>query len=542
MVRVGLLLCILLYAVPLEAATLCVKADGGDDTRTKATVAASWNGTTCTAPWATLGRAVWGNALRSSASAAQAATGGDTVIVTAGTYSTTQGAGSGASVLTYEPEGTGSSGSQLVFTCETWGPTDVGADGIGDCVITYDASSPGGNFIGTNGQNYVTWRGFHIDGPSNTVCVGMLINVRDTDGTIIEWNSVEGDPECLPNDNYACIWLSSGHTGVTIRNNLIYRCRNGQGGGNENGAGILVYEGGSFIIEHNEITDTGAGIAVKAPFGAGSSDIPEWAANKQYWVRFNYIHDIDFECYNVHRSNNEVDEPARWYQNICHDSSGCYVIHTFAGFANPEHIWFINNTCVRWNPSTSAWQAVGLDTTNDFPTNAGFRVRNNIFRDGGRGMSTDPAASNYVDAKYDSDYNWWSDYAGNFSFGNVNGNFANWIANTESEDNSTNGTDPQFVDEAGSDFHLAPGSGARNDCPDELDLDSDDDTEDLVACGAYVTGDEEIGRESGVGGGGSVPGSAGKGKQKIRMKDDAMLYGGAFVLTFGFVVMRRRAA
>jgi hypothetical protein len=214
------------------------------------------------------------------------------------------------------------------------------------------------------------------------------------------------------------------------------------------------------------------------------------------------VYGIDGPCINVHRSPNDVDHPARVYQNICRDSGICLHVHLFNADAaqptDPTNIWYINNTCQGWTTGASL-QAIEIETPaapdDVFQTNANNRLRNNIFRGGGRIIAAGCAAGQYVDSKWNSDYNWYSDFNSNFSFGSVAGTFANWVSNTEGDDNSVNGTDPLFANEASNDFHLQAGSTAKAFCPDELDLDGDTSTVDLVDCGAYVLGTEQIGRE-----------------------------------------------
>jgi hypothetical protein len=485
MVTLVLATIVVALSTSVEAGTVCVNPAGGDDSRTKAAVSASWTGKTCTAPWATLGRAVWGSPDRDTPSAAQAAAAGDTVIVAAGTYTTDEGGGRASTATTYQPVNSGSSDNPIVFTCATYGSMPAA------CVLRYSGKSPGGNFIGVNGQSYVTWRGFQIDATTNPACTGMLVNVRDSKGVVIEWNEVIGDPKCTPDDNHAGIWVSSDTSFVTIRNNKISGIRNSQRGrGNENGAGIIVYEAGHGIIEHNDISDSGAGIALKAPFGnrgGFSKAFGPWT------VRYNLLHDLDLACVNVHRNPASASQPTKIYSNVCKDSGICLHVHLFdGGKTDPSNNWFINNTCHNW-ASGGRLQAIEIESAVAFQPNANNRVRNNIFRGGGRILALNQPDGEYVASKWNQDYNWYSKYDSGFMFGTFDGNFGNWKGSSEADAHSVNGTDPKFVNEAAGDFHLAPGSPARGACPDELDLDGDGSTTDMVACGAYATGNEVIG-------------------------------------------------
>jgi hypothetical protein len=54
--------------------------------------------------------------------------------------------------------------------------------------------------------------------------------------------------------------------------------------------------------------------------------------------------------------------------------------------------------------------------------------------------------------------------------------------------------DPQFLDPAANDYHLADGSPALTAGRDRADLDGDADTTETIPAGVYVTGQEIIGR------------------------------------------------
>jgi hypothetical protein len=477
---------LVLAAAPAAAADLYVNNSGSPACSNSTPKA----GNSAKSPWCDFGRAVWGSTTRSSPNPSEAAAAGDTVHVTPGTYTTSHGVGREETDMTYKPVNSGAAGRPITFQCATIAVPAV-------CVLTYTGS--GGIMLGTNGQNYITFRGFyHDEATSNATEMG-AISFRDCDGCRAEFNTLIGNPAFAPDgENHPGIVLLFA-TDIVIANNTLskwYCCP--RRGNRLNGNAIEIYASGRVVIEHNTIHDSGSGIFLKAPGvdptnRAGKAD-PHFG---DFTIRFNLLYNMQTACIVTHRNPGSKTSPTRIYQNVCRDSGSCFQIRHFGdGWSEPAHSYWVSNVCHGWSGT-----AFDVSNAGPPPADAGHIVRNNIFRRGATVVCTEPDPSQLVRSKFDWDFNWYSGYS---DFGNAQcstrGGFGSWVGATEFDDttrkNGWNGADPLFTNEAEGLFTLKPGSKARNACVDVLDLDGDASSTDLVDCGAYVKGHETIGVET----------------------------------------------
>jgi hypothetical protein len=208
----------------------------------------SWPGTSETAPWLTLQRA-----MRSDIVA------GDTVYVKNGTYD----AGAGE----FNPTNSGTPSAPIAYRA---------FPGHRPLVTKPGGDPAGGNrmVIGADGRgNYVIWDGFRL-GPWTNVLV------MNADGVVLENLIIDKGPSVPAScgqGNYNGIFVQQADNTV-IRNNII-RNVNYTGCNLWNAGGIVLYEAHNTRIHNNEIYNTNTGINDKEN---GVSNVHE----------FNFIHDI----------------------------------------------------------------------------------------------------------------------------------------------------------------------------------------------------------------------------------------------------------
>lgn len=212
-------------------------------------------------PWCTIGRAAWGSTSRTNPNSSQAAQAGDTIYVTAGTYTTNQPTGDRKSAA-YNPVNTGTNGAPIVFEAagtvylrQTGGRGPViGACSQPDCASGYPS-------------NYITWRGFTIDEQyaEYTPDTANAVLWSTTGSTIENCTFLGVGQPTFPGGSYnhSAIRIENA-TNALIRNNRITNYKShGAGEWNGNGAGIMVYYGSGLVIENNEIDTCGSGLYIK---------------------------------------------------------------------------------------------------------------------------------------------------------------------------------------------------------------------------------------------------------------------------------------
>lgn len=454
--RLGLVLISLACASLVDAATLYVNNSGSpacSDSTNKASNTAS-------APWCTVGRAAWGNAVRASANASEAASAGDTVLVTAGTYST---AGTGTrNDPAFNPVNSGTAGNLITFQA-------VGT-------VTLQLSSSDGPTFGAYAVDYIKWKGFSVDEANATAHsdTGTVV-IWDSTGSVIEDCTIDGNGDPLWGDNHNGIRLEAAVDPI-VRNNTIHDVYTSTVNGH-NGAGIMTYSVRGALIENNTIYNAGAGIFVK-----GESTVSQHS----FTIRYNLIHDVTGKgIYFANATENNASLPSTITQNIIYGCGG-YGIIISSDVSSIHYVTVSNNTvndCVLNLSMRNATGANDLAFTNNISSNPGASGEN--FNAGDVSSHT----------AWSADYNLyyarerWSYNSSSYT------TLANWRTAISDEANSSL-QDPLFVSVGTYDFHLQAGSPAL----------TASSTGGPV--GAYITGSETIGAGASSSGATVIPGGS----------------------------------
>ena len=405
-------------------------------------------------PWATLGRAVWGNANRNSPNASQAAQAGDTVNVAAGTYTATQGTGERYDPI-FNPINNGTPGN----------PITILAHGLVNLRST--TNTIGEPIVGTYRRSHIVWDGFYID--ENNV------NTKADTGPVVVW---ESNNVAIQNftvtgatvnwgDNHNAIRIEYS-TDSLIRNN---RLSNNRGAANSyNGSAIMLYNSGGILIEHNEIWDSEGGIFIKG----GPAD------NYEVTVRYNLLHDVDVGIAHGVVSRSGRAFGARTYQNVIHNSGFGIIFIGYTG-STPANIVVANNTLYDNNygiflkPSTAGYNDITL--CNNIIAVANFGVQGEDISD----------VSNT-----DFSHNLYSNVGTLARISYSNQSLASWQNNYSQDEIGSMQADPLFQNASARDFRLRAGSPALGAGTDILNL-AGSGVGSPVDLGVYVSGNEIIG-------------------------------------------------
>jgi hypothetical protein len=425
-------------------------------------------------PWCTVARAAWGDGYSGSTYAspntANTAQAGDTVLITAGTYTENgAGAGGGRWDVALNPANNGTSGNPITFR------------GVGTVNLRM-TSGHRGPTIGADGRDYIVWDNITIDDTYNgsvsdtgPVVFHVSIGSQLINSTIQGHNGSYSDGHATCIDNYNAVRIEA-TTNILIKNNYISRVHDDAlGYGTENQAGIMLYDSAGTVVEHNDIFDVGTGVYVKGDHSADG-----WP-QELVVVRFNRIYDIDHTGIGLLAADR-----VKVYQNIIKGSYLGLRVYNFAS-PNSSNITLQNNVIVSANREEDAGISFG-GTTNV----VAFRGYNNIFYGSWvEAVNFGAAAPGDVDFEHNvyNGYDAWGSYSG------AQRSFATWTGTGQDSASPASITsDPLFVDTT--DYKLQGGSPAVNLGVDILDLDGDASTSDNVNAGAYITGNETIGVES----------------------------------------------
>lgn len=438
----------------IEAKNLYVDSARGNDSTTYASNDAA-------NPWQTIGRAAWGSVNPAAADATQAARAGDTVLVAAGTYTTTSVSTSCASggryAVALNPVNSGTSGNPITFRAS------------GTVTVLLGASYAGPT-IGSNSRNYIIWDGFTINEAraSGTSCAdtGPVV-IHASIGSQIINSSITGTYRAW-GDNYNGVRLDYA-TNPVVRNNTItaitcdFRT---------NCAGVMLYDTQGAIIEHNDISNCATGVYVKGDHGEDA--YPQ----QNTIVRFNRLHDITSHGVGLGAANG-----TNVYQNII---KGVSIGVRFYNFGAPQssNITIQNNTFIATDVSQAGISYAGTSNI----SNA--RIFNNIF------YSQYGETVNFGTAGLGSNSYEHNLYYGYRAWGSVAGtqrSFEAWRGTFLQDSTAPTGStsNPSFVNEI--DYRLSSVSPAASLGVDILDLNRNGITNDVIPAGAYVTGSEVIG-------------------------------------------------
>lgn len=486
------LLLALILSLEAQAKTLYVDVATGNDATTYAD-------NDINNKWASIGRAAWGHANRSTPSSTEAAQAGDTVLVTPGTYS---GVGTNSRFDSlYNSYNSGSAGNPITYECTT----------DRACVLTL--SSGTGAMIGACGTgggctfgavDYITWKGFYIDeatAPSNSD-TGPIVFAYMTGGTLLNSECNGGGDAGGRNDNHNCVRVEKSRD-IVIRNNKLHNVYNGPGNSDLNAAAILNYNTNGLLIENNELYDAGTCIFEKVMGFSGADPDSEYYQDTNNIIRKNLCHDVTFGLAVDRQIMETASVYTIWSQNIVHTgvglSDGGIVIHAFSvDGAEPmdgsNQNRFVNNSIHGFQMGFRLLgQSVGL---RDLADNL---VQNNIFSNSAdyhiETILTSALATTFETDRLFFERNWYYTAGIGFQRDSSTRTFAQWQSAYPGQDpNSTSGTDPQFVNAAAGDFHLQVGSPART--AGRVVHSIGGTNGDTIPVGAYITGDEIIGIEN----------------------------------------------
>lgn len=448
-----LLILILIYADISDAKSLYVNNTGSPACSDSTT----YSNNSASNPWCTLGRAVWGSSTRTSPSASQAAQAGDTVYVSSGVYSTTQGTGQRYEP-TYNPVNSGTSGNYITFQCAS-----------GTCELRSTGSaSP---IAGAYQRNYIKWNGFYVDENN--------ISASGDSGLMVAWASsyVELSGNILQAryvsygeaNNHSCIRIE-GSNNILVKNN---RLDGAVGANGRNDAAITIYTSGYLTIENNNITNNRTGIYIKAP-------INYWGGGESLGlitVRYNLFSGMTGDAIAIHRAKN-----GRIYQNVILNSQAGI---TWFAFPDPTPTDYIvaNNTI--YNTTVGIYiKPVNLYYINN-------KNWNNIVSNSTNAINAEDSTCTAIDFEHNLYYSFSAFASVNYT----NYTFATWksACSQDSVTPASLNTNPLFVDAAGGNFRLQSASPARNAGQDILDLNNNGSTTDSITLGAYISGNETIG-------------------------------------------------
>ncbi len=421
-------------------------------------------------PWRTIGRATWGSTNRSAPNSAEAAKAGDVVLISGGTYDSTEVV-SGRFGGVYNPVNQGTAGNYITFVCS------------GDCTLTApNANSP---IIGASGRSYIKWYANVSEGNSWVInacgmqsgCPNGTVNTtpdtgpvvcHDGTGCHIEGAVIDGTTPVDYTDNWNGVRVENAPSAV-IRNNIIRNFRTQSG--SRNASGVTLYGSANTIIENNQISNVAGGIYFKHN---GGSSLPMTNVR----ARYNSISNAG-QCasWSIGVGSNH------FYQNICTDSSFGTLI-TGNGLLND---WIFNNTF--YNISTGGIYLATSGTGGRFWNNICVNCASVISNEAG--PMTAESVMDFEHNIYRNFSNFYSGVGGNQTFSAFKSTYPAF----EQSAPASIDADPMFV--SSTNFHLQSGSPARTLGVDILDLDRDGSTTDIIPAGVYVTGSEVIGLNTG---------------------------------------------
>jgi len=457
-----------------------------------ATTGNDGNPGTSGSPWLTIGKA------------AATMVAGDTTFVKVGTYLQTR-VGTSRYIPALNPTNSGSAGNPIVFK-------NFGSDSV---IIKYDpAETDGGPLIGSNEHAYIEWNGFIVQ---ETVAN----YASDTGPVAIFGNAAGGtntDHCSIKNCDIRAVRIvtTDNHCAVRIENANFARLYNNKIRGITDGwfffndAGIMTYRMRNSVIDHNEISDCGAGMSIKGV--AGNADY-----NDLDTLQFNLVYGCQYGIINLAASR------LRIVQNVIRNG------HSYTGDNTDVvgiQVWESCNgttagTCANGgtadddiinNTIYSCYYGVLMDGKSDRLTRGSRDWRNNIIVSTTYPLKTGPIYNGEdLLAQFASDYNdffTWTQFRA-FPGGtatNYPPPLSGWVA-AVSKDSHSISSDPLFVDATNGNFRLQTGSPALNAGPDFGDLDGDANTTELVNLGPYQSVADTVGlvTAGGAVGGGGTP-------------------------------------
>lgn len=452
----GVVLVALVCAMPVvtDAKTLYVNGATGSDAITYA--ANDENN-----PWRTIGRAAWGSTTRSLPNAMQAAQAGDTVLIAAGTYSISHTAADYTDIA-YNPVNSGTAGSYIRFR------------GVGTVTLQNSGSGP---LIGANGRHYIEWDNFTIYEQNalptyrgGSYAYG-VVTVNSSDYSRILSLKLYGHVLALGDVHYA-IFLSGSSTGTLVKNNYISGfVKDTLFIGSDNGGGIMTYGTSDTIIENNEITGCGGAIYSKNAHGGDGY---------RHIIRYNLLYG------NYKGVLLQEVHDAKVYQNVIRNGIGDS-IGVKLQYERVLRAIIANNTFANLQAAWYGNVGTGVDSWSDN------LFQNNLIYNASAGVEFQSSTvfSGLASFHRNNYYN-----VNRWRHGSDYTSLDRWQTVSGSPDQGSSISNPLFVDAANWNFHLQGGSPVLTLGVDLLDLNGDGSTVDTIPAGAYVIGNEVIGRVS----------------------------------------------
>ena len=214
-----------LLVMPLSAKNLYVNNSIGNDATTYANNSQS-------TPWASVGRAVWGSTDPNATNSGEAAAAGDTVFVSAGTYSTDVTCSRGETEGLYRTVNSGTSGNLIVFYAQ--GTVDLRQTNAAMAVLGMHDS-------------YVEWNGFTINSANNSLRPNYEMTLVDFGGTGNRLLNCDLTMGYFPfaGNNTPCIYVHTSTDGYIANNTL----DGSSGDGGENNSAMTFYNNNNLIFE-----------------------------------------------------------------------------------------------------------------------------------------------------------------------------------------------------------------------------------------------------------------------------------------------------
>jgi hypothetical protein len=323
-------------------------------------------------------------------------------------------------------------------------------DAVPSAGDTYDLTIHG-PILGVMDRHFVVWDGMTIEErDSYAPDTGPVVWWGSNDGAFIG-NDIVGQTTLLQ-DNHNGLRVNN-TSRLLVRNNRIHGVQPIDLGENnpQNHAAIMIYESTDCVFEHNELYDSFTGFYPKGEFGphAFRNNVLHDLAKG---VRISYHTDVDIE------------------QNLFYDCD--------LAFQPAEEIGDVrihNNVFFRSQIGIGNW----------FPIE-GITVFNNLFYGVAAPFGFDDQMGAVV-----SDHNVYFEIDDFSVGGRPVGGLAGWQA--MGLDAASSAADPGVVDAEALDFHPTDGSILPTAGIDWADRDDDGDTEETIAVGIYVVGDERVG-------------------------------------------------
>ena len=477
---------VILFFSIVDAKTLYVNNSGSPSCSDATTYANN----SVSLPWCTVGRAAFGSTNVNSPSASQAAAAGDTVLITAGTYTTTGKYTSCNSSSKLEAPlnavNIGSAGSPITFR------------GVG-VVNLRNAATSVGPTISILNASYIIWDNFVVSdayGGGSCYDTGPVTIWSAQNSQILNLTITGIGDGRSTTDNYCGVRIENSRY-ITVRNNRISNIGPNEG---HNAAGIMTYYSGGLTIENNEIYNCGSGIFLKAnttsadPTGNGN------AVSDGNIIKKNFIYNCGGGI-NMHRthlaSGNQIIT-----QNIIKgwsgagDRIGVYIFIFGDAESDPNNVKVVNNTIVAQNAGFNWSDMITSPSGNIFHNNIIYSPTYRALEFGWGETNYDALSTSKMSLEHNVYYNYptflGGDGVSSLTIAQVRSGYGQDSASPQSIT-----SDPLFVNYAGGDYKLQSGSPAQTLGRTITAIHGTSGV--TIPAGAYITGSEVIGIDSGGG-------------------------------------------